>query len=129
LDDFKPQVEIGALSGDNLYSHRVTCLDWQHHDAALKHVTSYYREHRAGFEFEPFLRFSDPVNQFLLASGCTHYKEMDLDALNVLYIAIRALASGGATRRSAGGIRPSSFGRRAQLHPCLSAGSAGKRLN
>jgi DNA polymerase I len=95
LDDFRPAAEIAELRGENLYSHRVTCDDWQHCDEALKHLIAYYRQHRGEFEYEPYLRFSDPVNQFLLASGCTHYRELDLDELNVLYIAIRALASGG----------------------------------
>lgn len=96
LDDFKPAASISALRGGNLYSHRVNCRDWQHYDSALKHLIGYYRKHRRDFEFEPYLRFSDPVNQYLLASGRTHFKGLDLTSLNVLYIAIRALASGGA---------------------------------
>lgn len=96
LDKFKPAAEVATLGGDNLYSHRVICDDWQDCEAALKHVIAYYRQHRSEFEFEPYLRFTDPANQYLLASGCTHYLEMDLAELNVLYVAIRALASGGA---------------------------------
>jgi len=96
LDDFKPEPEITALDGTNLYSHRVSCDGWAHCDAALKHMVGYYRQHRSEFEYEPYLRFTDEVNQYLLASGRTHYQELDLRSLRVLYLALRAVAGEGA---------------------------------
>jgi DNA polymerase elongation subunit (family B) len=96
LDSYKPEVRIEQLAGENLYSHRVDCDDWQHYESALKHVIGFYRKNRSDFEYEPFLRFSDPVNQYLLASGCTHYKALDVTDLNVVFVAMRAIASDGA---------------------------------
>ncbi|MBN2082936.1 hypothetical protein JW859_12125 [bacterium] len=96
LDDFKPDVQITPLRGDHLYAYRATCENWAHQDAALKHLSSYYRQHRAEFEFEPYLRFTDPVNQYLLESGRTHFKQLDLQDVRVVYLAVRTLAPEGA---------------------------------
>jgi DNA polymerase I len=96
LDSFKPAVNIEQLSGDNYYSYRVTSAHWEHQLAAIKHANQLYRVNRNDFPHEPLLRFSDEVSQYLLASGCTHYKELEPQDLDVLYIALRALNSEGA---------------------------------
>lgn len=96
LDMFKPDVRITELRGGNLYRWRVECDDWAHCDAAVKHVTGIYRQHRSDFEYEPLIRFTDPVNHYLLAGGLTHYRGLDMRDLRVLYLAVRAVAAGGA---------------------------------
>ena len=96
LDQFKPDCEIEELSGDNLYRFRVHCEGWEHCDSAVKHVTAIYRQHRSDFEYEPVVRFSDPVNMYLLQSGRTHYGGLEPGGLRVLYLALRAMAAGGA---------------------------------
>ena len=98
LDQLSPAPRITELSGQRHenYGFRVDCEDWKHCDAAIAHVNSLYRAHKRDFEFEPVLRFSDPVNQYLLASGRTHFGGLDLAGLNVLYFSLLARPSGGA---------------------------------
>jgi DNA polymerase, archaea type len=98
LDQFAPAPCITALTGqrhDN-YGFRVDCADWAHCDAAIAHVNGLYRAHKRDFEFEPVLRFTDAVNQYLLATGRTHYGGLDPAGLNILYFALKARPSGGA---------------------------------
>ncbi len=98
LDQFTPAPRITELNGQNRdnYGFRVDCEDWAHATAALAQVNALYRAHKRDYEFEPVLRFTDPVNQYLLASGRAHYGGLDPDALNILYFALTARPSGGA---------------------------------
>lgn len=98
LDQFKPEPRTTALGGQSHrnYGFKVECDGWKHCDEAIAHVNRIYRAHKSDFTFEPVLKFSDPVNQYLLASGQTHYKDELLAGLNVLYFTIRARPSGGA---------------------------------
>jgi len=98
LDDFKPVPNISELEGASPqnYGYRVHCTNWQHHDDAIAHLNRLYRQHKADFQFEPMLKLTDPLNQYMLATGRTHFKGLDLSDLNPLYIALRAYNSGGA---------------------------------
>jgi DNA polymerase elongation subunit (family B) len=96
LDQFKPAPELIALNCDNYYRYRVECDDWAHCSAALKHARAQYRLHKDDYEFEPVFDTIDELNQYLLASGRTHFKEMALEGVRTLYLGIRARASGGA---------------------------------
>jgi DNA polymerase, archaea type len=98
LDQFAPAPQITELTGqrhDN-YGFRVDCEDWEHCNVAIAHVNGLYRAHKRDFEFEPVLRFTDPVNQYLLAKGRTHFGGLDHSGLNVLYFALKARPSDGA---------------------------------
>ena len=71
LDDFKPELEITELEGENYYRFRARADEWPHHDAAVAHVMRKYRQHKADYPHEPILRFTDPINQYRLATGRT----------------------------------------------------------
>jgi DNA polymerase, archaea type len=96
LDDYKPECQFTELHGSNYYKWRVECLSWEHQDAAVKHVSRFYRSHKTEFESEPWLVQGDPIMAYMLETGRTHYKGMGQAELRVLYIALRAVSADGA---------------------------------
>lgn len=96
LDQFKPSPRLTTLSGGNHFTCRAEFETWKDAEAALSEVNKYYRANKSQFEAELTLAFGDPVVQYLLISGRTHYKGLNLDDLHVLFITLRAYNSGGA---------------------------------
>ena len=96
LDQAKPDPAIEELSGDNYYSLRVRCDSWADLKAVNSHVSALYRQDKINYEHEPYIRFSDPVNMYLLDSGLTHFQDMTLDEVHTIFMALRAYPSGGA---------------------------------
>jgi DNA polymerase elongation subunit (family B) len=96
LDQCKPEPQVVAQAGDNYYRYRVECDDWAHYSAALKHARAAYRATKGDYEFEPVFDAIDELNLYLLSSGRTHFKGMSTEGLRIGYLALRAVASGGA---------------------------------
>lgn len=96
LDQAKPDPLIEELAGENYYRFRVRSDSWADQKAVNSHVGALYRQDKISYEHEPYIRFSDSVNMFLLDTGLTHFKDMLLDDVHTVYMSLRAYPSGGA---------------------------------
>ncbi len=96
LDAVKPEPQISALKGENLYRWMVACEDWAQQSEIEKLLSKAYRSNKDAFEAEPGWSGADAVTEYLLSSGRTFFKGFAQDDLHVLYIALRAYNTDGA---------------------------------
>ncbi|MCB1218073.1 hypothetical protein KDL44_11815 [bacterium] len=96
LDQAAPRPVIEELAGDNYYRCRVRTGNWAELKSVNSHVNALYKQDRLNYEHEPYIRFSDPVNMYLLDTGLTHFTDMNLDDVRTLYFGLRAYPSAGA---------------------------------
>lgn len=81
-----------TLAGNNYYRHLVVLHTWQAFWDAVHHI----QEKAPGQERrpEPLYVIRDPVQQYLMQTGRTLFKEMDFDDLHRLQLDIEVFASG-----------------------------------
>ncbi|MCB1188451.1 hypothetical protein KDL29_14905 [bacterium] len=96
LDQATPSPDIEELSGENYYCCRVRSDSWEDQKEVLKHVSALYRQDKINYEHEPYIKFTDPVNMFLMDTGLTHFTDMTLDDVRTVYFGLRAYPSAGA---------------------------------
>ncbi|MGB7952198.1 MAG: DNA polymerase domain-containing protein [Candidatus Binatia bacterium] len=94
LKDWKGKVELHKLKGGAAFDHLVLFSDWHQLEQARVHLQKKSGKTSSAASV-PFWHFSDPLQQFLLLSGKTHFLGLAFRDLNRLQLRLKTYCQTG----------------------------------